>query len=59
MEREMRSPPGDVRTTVIEVAVTHSPLGPIHVAGQGGTLSALSFDDAERLWDESFSYTKG
>jgi O-6-methylguanine DNA methyltransferase len=45
MKREMRRPPGDVRTTVIEVAVTHSPLGPIHVAARGGTLCALSFDD--------------
>jgi O-6-methylguanine DNA methyltransferase len=44
-EREMRRPPGDVRTTVIEVAVTRSPLGAIHVAARGGTLCALSFED--------------
>ena len=36
---------GDVRTTAIVVAVTHSPLGPIHVATRGGTLCALSFED--------------
>src|SRR5215211_7647208 len=44
-EREMRRPPGDVRTTVIEVAVTRSPLGAIHVAARGATLCALSFED--------------
>src|SRR5829696_9356591 len=44
-EREMRRPPGDVRTTVIEVAVTRSPLGAIHVAARRGTLCALSFED--------------
>jgi O-6-methylguanine DNA methyltransferase len=36
---------GEVRATPIEVAVTPSPLGRIHVATRDGTLCALSFDD--------------
>jgi O-6-methylguanine DNA methyltransferase len=36
---------GDIRPTSIAVAMTRSPLGPIHVATRDGTLCALGFDD--------------
>jgi methylated-DNA-[protein]-cysteine S-methyltransferase len=36
---------GEVRATAIAVAVTPSPLGPIHLATRDGTVCAVSFDD--------------
>jgi O-6-methylguanine DNA methyltransferase len=50
----LASPPGgQTRAVPIEVALTASPLGPIHVATRAGTLCALSFDDC---WAQEQQY---